>query len=68
MNAHKKSQLTHARITCALKVSSCDSPLLKNLKLIILAANASSRLTKLIQDQKGLFKACNGAECNGMVI
>ncbi|KAG5606383.1 hypothetical protein H5410_027875 [Solanum commersonii] len=68
MNAHKKTQLTHARINCALKDLSCDSPLPKNLKLTLLASNASSSSTKLIQDQKGIFKACNGAECKGMVI
>ena len=42
MNAHKKTQLTHARINCALKDSSRDSLLLNNLKLTILASNASS--------------------------
>ncbi|KAG5586399.1 hypothetical protein H5410_046833 [Solanum commersonii] len=41
VNAHKTSQFTHARINCALKVSSCDSPLSKNLKLTTLASNAS---------------------------
>ncbi|KAG5620396.1 hypothetical protein H5410_005614 [Solanum commersonii] len=119
MNAHKKTQLTRARINCALKDSSCDSPLPKNFKLTILASNASSssinvfkcphkkndsiftqwfnhlkfrnqdqhshsqrytqcmispiglpvfsnqHLFQLTQDQKGLFKACNGAECKG---
>ncbi|KAG5571358.1 hypothetical protein H5410_061124, partial [Solanum commersonii] len=33
MNTHKKTQLTHARFNCALKDSSCDLPLPKNLKL-----------------------------------
>ncbi|KAG5631650.1 hypothetical protein H5410_003367, partial [Solanum commersonii] len=37
MNAHKKTQLTHARINCAPKDSSCDSPLSKILKFTILA-------------------------------
>ncbi|KAG5610209.1 hypothetical protein H5410_021490, partial [Solanum commersonii] len=93
MNAQKKTQLTHARINCALKDSSCDPPLSKALKLTILSSNASSSSTKirnqnatltltkmntmhdfthklplfsnqqlfqLTQDQKGLFKACNG--------
>ncbi|KAG5620422.1 hypothetical protein H5410_005640, partial [Solanum commersonii] len=49
MNAHKKTQLTHARINCALKDSSCDSPLPKNLKLTILASNASSSSTKVFK-------------------
>ena len=49
MNAHKKTQLTHARINCALKDSSCDSPLPKNLKLTILASNESSSSTKLLK-------------------
>ncbi|KAG5630365.1 hypothetical protein H5410_002082 [Solanum commersonii] len=49
MNAHKNTQLTHARIKCALKVSKCDSPLSKNLKLTILASNASSSSTKEIK-------------------
>ncbi|KAG5595076.1 hypothetical protein H5410_036308, partial [Solanum commersonii] len=49
MNAHKKFQFTHARINCALKVSSCDSPLSKNLKLTILASNASSNSTKVFK-------------------
>ncbi|KAG5610579.1 hypothetical protein H5410_021860 [Solanum commersonii] len=117
MGAHNKTHFTHAKINCALKDSSCDSQLSKNLKLTILASNASSSSTKvfkfphtkndsiftqwfnhlkfrnqmqyslsqrktqcilspiglpvfsnqqlfqLTQDQKGLFKACNGAEC-----
>ena len=29
MNAHNKTQLTHARINCVLKDSSCDTPLPK---------------------------------------
>ncbi|KAG5571354.1 hypothetical protein H5410_061120 [Solanum commersonii] len=80
MNAHNKTQLTHGRINCALKDSSCDSPLSKNLKLTLLASDASSNSTKgclvfsnqhllqLAQDQKGLIKACNGAECKCIVI
>ena len=49
MNAHKKSQLTHARINCALKDSSCDSPLSKIVKFTILASNASSSSTKVLK-------------------
>ncbi|KAG5605718.1 hypothetical protein H5410_027210 [Solanum commersonii] len=49
MNAHKKTQLIHARINCAIKDSSCDSPLPNNLKLTILASNASSSLTKVFK-------------------
>ncbi|KAG5631224.1 hypothetical protein H5410_002941 [Solanum commersonii] len=63
INLHNKAQLTHARINCILKDSSCETPLSKILKLTILASNASSSSTKLTQDQKGFFKACNGAEC-----
>ncbi|KAG5571227.1 hypothetical protein H5410_060993 [Solanum commersonii] len=62
MNVHNKTQLTHATINCILKDSSCDTLLSKILKLTILALNASSSSTKLTQDKKGLFKACNGAE------
>uniref|UniRef100_M1DRA3 Uncharacterized protein n=1 Tax=Solanum tuberosum TaxID=4113 RepID=M1DRA3_SOLTU len=36
MNAHKKTQITHARVYCALEDSSCDSPVSKNPKLTIL--------------------------------
>ncbi|KAG5599997.1 hypothetical protein H5410_031367 [Solanum commersonii] len=46
MNAHNKTQLTHARINCALKDSSCDSPLSKILKFTIFASNVSSSSTK----------------------
>lgn len=49
MNVHKKTQLTHARIKCALKDSSCETPLSKNMKLIILASNATLSLTNLIK-------------------
>lgn len=49
MDAHNETQLTHARITCALKGSSCDTPLSNIFKLMILASNASSRLTKVIK-------------------
>ncbi|KAG5606010.1 hypothetical protein H5410_027502 [Solanum commersonii] len=45
----QKAQITHAKIKCALKVSSCDTPLSKNLKLIILASIASSSSTKEIK-------------------
>ncbi|KAG5571271.1 hypothetical protein H5410_061037, partial [Solanum commersonii] len=49
MNAHKKYQLTWARINCALNDSSCDSPLPNNLKLTILASNASLSSTKVFK-------------------
>ena len=49
MNTHKKTQLTHARINCALRDSSCDSPISKNLILTILASNASSSSTKMLK-------------------
>ena len=49
MNAHNKTQLTHARINCALKDSSCDSPLPKILKFPMLASNASSSSTKVLK-------------------
>ncbi|KAG5606681.1 hypothetical protein H5410_028173 [Solanum commersonii] len=95
MNVHNKTQLTHARINCILKDSSCDTPLSKILKLTILTSDASSsssnifkcphtkndsifthnglpifsnqQLFQLTQDQKGHFKACNGAECKGRI-
>ncbi|KAG5619700.1 hypothetical protein H5410_004918 [Solanum commersonii] len=49
MNAHNKTQLTHARFNCSLKDSGFDSPLLKMLKFIILASNASSSSTKVLK-------------------
>ena len=49
MNEDKKTQLTHARINCALKDSSCDSPLSKILKCTILVSNASSGSTKVLK-------------------
>uniref|UniRef100_M1DRH4 Uncharacterized protein n=1 Tax=Solanum tuberosum TaxID=4113 RepID=M1DRH4_SOLTU len=49
MNAHNKTQLTHARINCALKDSSCDSPLSKIIKFTILDSNASSSSTKVLK-------------------
>ncbi|KAG5584612.1 hypothetical protein H5410_045046 [Solanum commersonii] len=45
MNAHNKTQFTYANIKCALKDSSCDSPISKNLVLTIFALNASSSST-----------------------
>jgi len=45
MNAHNKTQFTYAKIKCALKDSSCDSPISTNLMLTILASNASSSST-----------------------
>ncbi|KAG5586025.1 hypothetical protein H5410_046459, partial [Solanum commersonii] len=49
MNAHNKTQFTYAKIKCALKYSSCDSPISKNLMLTILASNASSISTKVFK-------------------
>ncbi|KAG5615087.1 hypothetical protein H5410_014911 [Solanum commersonii] len=49
MNAHKKAHFTYTSIKCALKVSNSNSPLSKNLKLKILASNASPSLTKEIK-------------------
>ncbi|KAG5580039.1 hypothetical protein H5410_050666 [Solanum commersonii] len=49
MNAHNKTQFTYAKIKCALKDSSCDSPISKNLMLTILASNASSSSTKVFK-------------------
>ncbi|KAG5605465.1 hypothetical protein H5410_026957 [Solanum commersonii] len=75
MNAHNKTQFTYVKILCVPKDSSCDTPFSKILKLAILASNASSISTKVFEcphrkddsilshkDQKGLFKACNGAK------
>ncbi|KAG5585535.1 hypothetical protein H5410_045969, partial [Solanum commersonii] len=47
MNAHNKTHFTHAKIKCALKDSGCDSPISKNLRLTILASNATSSSTKV---------------------
>ncbi|KAG5614613.1 hypothetical protein H5410_014437 [Solanum commersonii] len=49
MNSHKNTQLTHAKINCALKESSCDSSVSKNLKLTILLPKIISKfhITKL---------------------
>ncbi|KAG5632264.1 hypothetical protein H5410_003981 [Solanum commersonii] len=44
-----KTQFAHAKIKCALKVSSCVTTLSKNLKLTILASNASSSSTKVFK-------------------
>ena len=49
MNAHNKTQLTHAMINCALKDSNYDSPLSKMLKFTILASNANSSSTKVLK-------------------
>ncbi|KAG5585675.1 hypothetical protein H5410_046109 [Solanum commersonii] len=43
MNAHNKTHFTHAKINCALKDSSCESPLSKNLFFTILALNTTSK-------------------------
>ncbi|KAG5575810.1 hypothetical protein H5410_055944 [Solanum commersonii] len=48
-NAHNKTQFTYAKIKCALKDSSCNSPISKNLMLTILASNASSSSTKVFK-------------------
>ncbi|KAG5590284.1 hypothetical protein H5410_040798 [Solanum commersonii] len=40
-----KTQFTYAKIKCALKDSSCDSPISTNLMLTILGSNASSSST-----------------------
>ena len=48
MNAHNKTQLTHAMINCALKDSNCDTPSPKIHMLAILATCASSSSTKNI--------------------
>ncbi|KAG5580519.1 hypothetical protein H5410_051146, partial [Solanum commersonii] len=44
-----KIQFNHAKIKCALKVSSFVTPLSKNLKLTILLSNASSSSTKVFK-------------------
>ncbi|KAG5586967.1 hypothetical protein H5410_047401 [Solanum commersonii] len=49
MNAHNKTQFTYAKIKCALKDSSCDSPISKYLMLTILASNTSSSSTKVFK-------------------
>ncbi|KAG5616397.1 hypothetical protein H5410_016221 [Solanum commersonii] len=49
MNAHNKTQLTHAMTNYALKDSNCDSSLSKMLKLTIRASNASSSSTKVLK-------------------
>ncbi|KAG5630133.1 hypothetical protein H5410_001850 [Solanum commersonii] len=84
MNAHNKTQFTNSKIKCALKDLSCYSPISMKIMFTILDSNANSGSTKvfewpnrkndsiishnLSQDQKGLFKACTGAECKGMII
>ncbi|KAG5571384.1 hypothetical protein H5410_061150 [Solanum commersonii] len=45
MNVDNKVQFTYAKIKCALKDSSCDSPISKNLTFTILASNVSSSST-----------------------
>ena len=49
MNTHKNTQLTYARINCALKDLSCDLQLPKNFKLTIFASNANSRKRKVLK-------------------
>ncbi|KAG5576518.1 hypothetical protein H5410_056652, partial [Solanum commersonii] len=49
MNVHNKTQFTHAKIQYALKDSSCDSTISKNLMLIILASNGSASSTKVFK-------------------
>ncbi|KAG5611735.1 hypothetical protein H5410_023016 [Solanum commersonii] len=46
---HNKAQITHARISCIFKDSSCDTPLSNILKLTMLALNTSSSSTKEIK-------------------
>ena len=48
MNAYKKSQLTHAKINCALEESG-DLPFPNILKLTILSSNASSSSKKVLK-------------------
>ncbi|KAG5590285.1 hypothetical protein H5410_040799 [Solanum commersonii] len=45
INIHNKTQTTYAKINCALKDSSCDSPITMIRMLTILASNASSSTT-----------------------
>ena len=49
MNVHNKTRLTRTRINCELKESSCKTPLLKILKITILASNESSISNKVIK-------------------
>ena len=49
MNAHNKTQLTLARINCALKGSSCDTPLSKIFKLTTLSSNTCLISTTVIK-------------------
>ena len=49
MNAHNKTQLTHAMTYFALKGSSNDSPLSKILNFTILASNVSSSSRKVLK-------------------
>ena len=45
MNAHNKIPFTYAKTKCALKDSSCDSLISKNIMLTILASNVGSSST-----------------------
>ncbi|KAG5585775.1 hypothetical protein H5410_046209 [Solanum commersonii] len=47
MNVHNKTQFTHAKIKCVPKDSSCDTPLPKILKLVIVSSNESLSSTKI---------------------
>ncbi|KAG5586083.1 hypothetical protein H5410_046517 [Solanum commersonii] len=49
MNARNKTYFTHAQINCALKDSSCDSPISKNLMLTRFVSNASSSSIKVFK-------------------
>ncbi|KAG5631399.1 hypothetical protein H5410_003116 [Solanum commersonii] len=49
MNVHDKTQTIYESINCVLKDSSCDTPLSKILKLVLLASNASSSSTKAFE-------------------
>ena len=67
MNAHKNTQLTYARINCALKDLSCDLQLPKNFKLTIFASNESSSTTKVFkcpQIENDFIFTHNGTQYN----
>ena len=58
--AHNKTQLSHARMNCAFKDSSCDLPLSKNLKFTILASikvQTQQRYSNVLTQRKNcIFK------------
>ena len=51
-NAQNKTQLTHARIKCALKDSSCGTPLSYIFSLTVLSSNKSSSSNNNIPSHK----------------